>query len=135
MFALKIGKVKINNPTKTEQRLGLEKDGSAQKFLRDEFDRFMDPYIPMQSGPLKNTKTYPNNHSIKYTSLYAHYHYIGKKAIGPSKPKGVKRIISGINMKYSGAPKRGPKWDKRMYADRKADILKDLEKFIKKGGK
>lgn len=135
MFALKFGKFKLNSASQIESRLKINKDGSAQEFLRDEFDRFMDPYIPMQSGPLKNTKTYPTKHSIKYTSPYAHYHYIGKKAVGASKPKGVKRSISGVSMKYSGAPKRGPQWDKRMYANKKNDILKDLERFIKNGGK
>jgi hypothetical protein len=135
MFSLRLGKVKINNPAQTERRLGLEKDGPGQEHLRDTFDRFMDPYIPLGSGPLKNTKTYPSKHSIKYTSPYAHYHYIGKKAIGASKPKGVKRTISGMDMKYTGAPKRGPKWDKRMYSDRKNDVLRDLENFLKKGGK
>lgn len=94
----------------------------------------MDPYIPFVAGPLKNNKRYPNDYTIEYVSPYAHYHYIGKKAIGPSRPKGVKRTISGIDMKYSGAPKRGPKWDKRMMNDRRDDVCKDLENFIKNGG-
>lgn len=98
-------------------------------------DRFCDSYIPMNVGILKNTKTYPNNHSIKYVSPYAHYHYKGKKAEGPSRPKGVKRTISNVNMKYSGAPKRGPEWDKRMMNDRKKDIIKDITNFINSGGK
>ena len=59
----------------------------------------------MEIGTLKNTKTYPNNHSIKYTSPYAHYMYKGKKAIGASKPN-----------------------------DRKKDIVKDIENFIKRSG-
>ena len=94
----------------------------------------MDPYVPMDTGTLKNTKTYPNNHSIKYTVPYAHYMYKGKKAIGASKPKGVKRTISNMPLKYQGAPKRGAEWDKRMMNDRKMDIVKDVEKFIKRGG-
>lgn len=88
----------------------------------------------MQTGTLKNTKTYPNNHSIKYTSPYAHYMYKGKKAIGASKPKGVKRKISNQALKYQGAPKRGAEWDKRMMNDRKKDIVKDIENFIKRSG-
>lgn len=89
----------------------------------------------MQTGTLKNTKTYPNNHSIKYTSPYAHYMYKGKKAIGASKPKGVKRKISNQALKYQGAPKRGAEWDKRMMNDRKGDILRDIQNLIKRGGK
>ena len=89
----------------------------------------------MNTGILKNTKTYPNNHSIKYTSPYAHYMYKGKKAIGASRPKGIKRTISNMSLKYQGAPKRGGEWEKRMLNDRKKDILKDLANFIKNGGK
>lgn len=88
----------------------------------------------METGTLKNTKTYPNNHSIKYTSPYAHYMYKGKKAIGASKPKGIKRKISNQPLKYQGAPKRGAEWDKRMMNDRKKDIVKDIENYIKRSG-
>lgn len=103
--------------------------------MRDTVDRLCDPYIPMSVGILKNTKTYPNNHSIKYISPYAHYHYKGKKAIGPSRPKGVKRTISNEDMKYQGAPKRGPEWDKRMMNDRGKEVCRNVENYIKNGGK
>ena len=140
MFTLKLGKVKIDNPAKTEKRLGLDKDGSGQEFLRNEFDRFMDPYIPYsgRGSGMKGLKTYPTKHSIRYTSPYAHYDYIGKLYLASNgsswAKKGEKKHITGISLKFSGAPKRGPRWDKRMYSDRKSDILRDLEKFLKKGG-
>lgn len=110
-------------------------DGSVTKFLRDTVDRFCDQYVPMQTGTLKNTKTYPSNHSIKYTSPYAHYMYKGKVATGSSRPKGVKRKISNASLKYQGAPKRGAEWEKRMMNDRRKDVGKDVENFIKNGGK
>lgn len=83
----------------------------------------------------KNTKTYPNNHSIKYTQPYMHYVYKGKKAIGASRPKGIKRKISNQPLNYQGAPKRGAEWDKRMMNDRGKEVCKDVENFIKNGGK
>ena len=98
----------------------------------------MDPYVPMSSGSgvhMKNNKTYPSNHEIKYIAPYAHYHYKGKKAIGPSRPKGVKRTISNEDMKYQGAPKRGSEWDKRMMNDRGKEVCRDVENYIKNGGK
>ena len=128
-------KVKMNSVNKILKDHGLQNDGPTERFLRDTVDRFCDPYIPMSSGSLKNTKTYPNNHSIKYTSPYAHYMYKGKAAVGPSRPKGVKRKISNTSLKYQGAPKRGAEWDKRMVRDRKKDIERDLMRFIKNGGK
>lgn len=98
--------------------------------MRDEVERLSDPYVPMQSGSLKNNKSYPNNHSIKYNSIYARYQYYGKVMVG-SPPKKV----TNKNLKYNGAPKRGAKWDQRMLNDKKQQICKDVEKFIKNGGK
>lgn len=132
MFAMKL---KLNSFNKIIKDHGLNANGSVTRFLRDDVDRLCDPYIPMASGLLKNTKTYPSNHEIRYTSPYAHYMYKGKKAVGPSRPKGVKRTISNMPLKYQGAPKRGAEWDKRMMNDRKKDIIKDVENFIKNGGK
>lgn len=126
-------KVKMNSVNKIIKDHGLDANGSVTVFLRDEVDRFSDPYVPMNTGALKNTKTYPSNHEIKYTSPYAHYMYKGKKAVGPSRPKGVKRTISNMPLKYQGAPKRGAEWDKRMMNDRRKDIVRDIENFIKGG--
>lgn len=125
--------LKMNSINKIIKDHHLEKDGRINRFLRDEVDRFCDPYIPMKKGVLKNNKRYPSNHEITYTSPYAHYMYTGLKAVGASKPKGVKRTISGVSLHYKGAPKRGSKWDKRMWNDRKGDIIRDLEKEIRRG--
>lgn len=125
--------LKMNEPNKIIKDHGLDENGRVNAFLRDTVERFSDPYVPFKTGHLKNNIRHPNNHSIKYVSPYAHYMYMGKVAIGPSKPKGVKRTISGIDLKYSGAPKRGSQWDKRMMNDRKNDVCKDVENFIRSG--
>lgn len=130
--------ININDSKKIIKKHGLDEEGPATRFLRDTVDRFCDPYVPFSSSSgahLKTLKTYPNNHSIKYESPHAHYHYIGKKAVGPSKPKGVKRTISNVDMKYQGSPRRGPKWDIRMMNDRGQEVCKDLKNFIRNGGK
>lgn len=125
--------IKINSTDKIIKDHGLDDDGRVIEYFRNTADRFMDSYIPFGSGDLKNYKVYPNNHSIRYISPYSHYHYKGKKAIGPSRPKGIKRIISNEDMQYQGAPKRGPEWDKRMMADREQDLINDLQNFINGG--
>lgn len=132
MFTMKL---KLNSFNQIIKDHGLNENGGVTRFLRDDVDRLSDPYIPMESGILKNTKTYPSNHKIRYTSPYSHYMYKGKKAVGPSRPKGVKRTISNMPLKYQGAPKRGAEWEKRMMNDRKKDIIKDVENYIKNGGK
>jgi hypothetical protein len=128
-------KIKMNSANKIIKDHGLDKDGSVNAFLRDEVERLSDPYVPFQSGFLKNNTTHPSNHEIRYTAPYAHYMYKGKKAVGPSRPKGVKRTISNQPLNYQGAPKRGAEWDKRMMRDKGKQVAKDVEKYIKNGGK
>lgn len=73
--------VKMKPANTIIKRLGLQENGKATKYLRDEVERLSDPYVPMRSGILKNTKTHPSNHEIKYVMPYAHYMYMGKKAV------------------------------------------------------
>lgn len=129
---------KLNNKNQITKEHGLDENGKATKFLRDTVDRFCDPYIPMGTGSLKNTKTYPNNHTIKYTSPYAHYMYKGQLMVSPTgrayAKKGEKKHYVGKSLKYQGAPKRGPQWEKRMMNDRRMDVVRDLQNFVKNGG-
>ena len=59
---------KINSISKILKDHGLNNDGRVIKFVRDDADRLMNPFVPMDTGMLRRNKTYPNNHSIKYTS-------------------------------------------------------------------
>lgn len=133
MFSVDVKQIKLNNEATIEKRLGINLGGKVTMFLRDEVSRLCDPYVPMNTGTLKNAKTYPNSHSIKYVMPYAHYMYKGKVAMGPSKPAGVKRTISNKPIKYQGAPKRGAEWDKRMMNDNKNKVIKDVQNYIKRG--
>lgn len=133
MFSVNVKKIKLDSAGKIEKRLGIDIGGKATTFLRDEVARLCDPYVPMDRGILKNTKTYPNSHSIKYVQPYAHYMYKGKVAMGSSKPAGVKRSISNKPIKYQGAPKRGAEWEKRMMSDNKEKVIKDVQNHIKRG--
>lgn len=116
---------------------GLEEDGRANKFLRDEVDRMCDPYVPMDNGALKRQKTYPSNHEIKYIVPYAHYMYYGKLYLAKNGScyagLGEKKVPTNTDLKYQGAPKHGARWDKRMWQDRNKEICKDVEAYIKDG--
>ena len=140
-------KVKINSTNKILKDHGLDQDGRAIRFLRDDADRLMNPFVPMQNGMLRRNKTYPSNHEIKYTSPYAKYQYYGKMYISPTlgvsgiplksgkwwSPKGEKKTPTSKKLKYhtSGT---GAKWDKLMLQRRKNDLVKDVENYIKNGG-
>lgn len=133
MFSIDVKKIKLDSAGNIEKRLGINMGGKAWLFYRDEVARLCDPYVPMNTGTLKNTKVYPNSHSIKYVQPYAHYMYKGKVAMGSSKPAGVKRTISNKSIKYQGAPKRGAEWDKRMMNDNRNKVIKDVQNYIKRG--
>lgn len=105
---------------------GLGSSNGARKHLASEVARFCDPYVPMQSGMLKNQRTIASDGSqLVYTQPYAHYQYYGQVMAGRA-PKS----YTGADLTYSGAPMRGAQWDKRMLADRKQDLVNSVEAYI-----
>ena len=131
-------KIKMNSTNKIIKDHGLDKNGRVIRFIRDEADRLMMPYIPGGAGgQLAKLKTYPSNHEIKYTSPYSHYQYVGKAMVAENgsawAKKGEKKHYSGKKLKYhtSGT---GAKWDKLMMQRKKNDLVRDVENYIKNGG-
>ena len=130
-------KVKMNKTSKIIKDHGLDKNGKVTRFLRDDADRLMNPFVPMDNGMLRRNKTYTSNHEIKYTSHYAKYQYYGKLMLaknGSAWAKlGEKKVKTSKNLKYhtSGT---GAKWDKLMMQRRKNDLVQDVENYIKNGG-
>ena len=112
------------------KNLGLGGNDKVRKYLASQVKRLCDPYVPMQQGLLKNTATIAGDGSyIVYSQPYAHYQYYGKVMAGRA-PKQ----YTGDDLTYHGAPMRGPQWEKRMLADKKQDLVKSVEAYIKKGG-
>ena len=58
---------------------------------------------------------------------------IGVKSRRVFADKGERKVVTGRDLRYHGAPKRGKLWDKRMWADKKNKILNDVAKAA--GGK
>ena len=65
--------IKLNPINQILKRHGLQQDGEVNIFLRNEVERYSDSYIPFLKSTLKNNKSHPNSHSIKYNSPYARY--------------------------------------------------------------
>ena len=130
-------KVKMNSVNKILKDHGLNKDGRVTRYLRDDADRLMNSFVPMDNGMLRRNKTYPKNNEIMYTSPYAKYQYYGKLMLaknGSAWAKlGEKKVKTSKHLKYhtSGT---GAKWDKLMLQRRKNDLIKDVENYIKNGG-
>lgn len=130
-------KVKMNSVNKIIKDHGLDSNGRATRFLRDEADRLMNQFIPMDNGMLRRNKTYPNASTIKYASPYAHYQYTGKLMLTKSgssyAKKGEKKFYTSKKLKYhtSGT---GDHWDKLMLQRHRNDLTKDVQNYINSGG-
>ncbi|MCC0728322.1 capsid protein [Clostridioides sp. ZZV14-6045] len=103
------------NTARILREKGLERGGKAQKFLTHEVRRLSDPYVPKQSGTLKNTAREEVD-KIKYIQPYAKVHYYNNAGRGS---EGV-----------GAGGKRGKHWDKRMYADRGDELIGSVARFI-----
>jgi len=105
------------------RKRGLQVNGPVQSFFTNECAKFMDKYVPMQSGILKNTRVVGKNY-VMYIMPYARYHYYGKLMVGRAPKK-----LTDIDMKYHGAPNRGPFWDKRMWAENGSRITEATARY------
>ena len=108
---------------------GLGSSDKARKYLASEVARLSDKYVPMSSGSgahMKNEYTIASDGSqIVYTQPYAHYQWYGKVMAGRAPKK-----YTGDDLTYNGAPMRGARWTERMLIDKRAEIEKNVEKFI-----
>lgn len=123
-------KIKVDIDTaKILLKLGLGGSNKVRKYIASEVARLSDPYVPMQQGLLKNTRTIASDGSqIVYTQPYAHYQYYGKVMAGRAPKK-----YTGDDLTYNGAPMRGARWTERMLIDKRAEIENNVEKFIARG--
>jgi len=117
----------LDNSGKMLRKRGLEPNGRVQQLFTNECAREMDPYIPFQSGPLKNSRIISPD-SITYNQPYAKFHYFGKVMVGIHSrsawaKQGERKVVTDRDLQHHGASKRGPFWDKRMWADKKGKIV------------
>lgn len=108
-------------------KYGLGANKEAQRFLASEVERLCQPYVPMSAGSgghlVNSARVYDDK--IVWPGPYAHYQYYGEVMAGRA-PKH----YTGKPIEYHGAPMRGKEWDKRMMADRKDDICREVENYI-----
>lgn len=119
-------------------RRGLGADNNVRKHLASTVKRLSAPYVPMQSGMLRNTAEISSDGKmLTYTQPYAHYQYYGQ-VMGPNvlTKDGWISIAKKGGKQYTGAAIKnhvgGPYWDKRMMADRREDVVRAVQKYIGK---
>lgn len=136
-------KVKVNiNTAKILKSRGLGTSNEARIYLASQVKNFCDPYVPMQTGTLKNSAVIAGDgSSITYQGPYAHYQYEGK-VYGPNYTNGERfwsgkapKAPTGEKLTYNGGPMRGPQWDKRMLADKSKDLERSMDAYIKQKSK
>lgn len=136
--------VKMVEAGKLIADLGLTPGGAVQKFLASELLRASDTYTPFDAGILKGTAYISaDGTEIVYTVPYARYLWYGKLMVDPITGKGAffkegygfwsrpntPKELTDKDLKFQGAPIRGPKWVERAYIDNKITLLSSVEKF------
>lgn len=101
-------------------RLGLDSNGRAQRLFTETCYKHMDKYVPMDKGNLR-TNVDIQADSITYETPYAHAQYVG--------------VVNGHEVKNYTTPGTGPYWDKRMVSAEIQDVVKEVQEYVKRGGR
>jgi len=122
----------LDSVEKLLKKRGLEPNGRVQKIFTIQCAKEMDAYVPMSAGAsahMKNQRIIKSD-SVTFNHPGARFLYHGKLMIGilsrrSFAQKGERKVVIDRDLTYHGAPKRGPYWDKRMWADKKDKIIND----------
>ena len=90
-------------------KFGMQNNGSTELFLSNSCFRRMQKYVPFDTGALSTTATVKPK-SVTYEMPYAHKQYTTNKG------KGI----------------RGRYWDKKMVANEKDQLSKEVENYAKR---
>ena len=112
--------VEINSLEQIKKKLGLNDNGPVEKFLVQTCYKYMDKYVPKDTGMLRRI-VYLDSHSITYMSPYASYQYYGQRADGSHK----------VRHYTTNAPvQTGKKWDETMMKLDGKQVVKEVQKYI-----
>ena len=112
--------VKMQPTSVIKANLGIEPNGRVQKFFTNACYRYMDKYVPKDTGLLRENVTIDSN-SITYEQEYAHAQYIGE--------------VNGRKVVNYTTPGTGPYWDERMKSADMQSVVAEVQNFVNKGGK
>lgn len=101
-------------------RLGLDANGRVQKYFTKRCADYMDKYVPMEYGNLRNVIDI-QPYYIEYEMPYARYQYYGIREDGTHEVKN-----------YT-TPGTGTYWDRRMVSAEMKDLVEEVQDYL--GGK
>lgn len=140
--------VKLNLPNARAlvKRLGLDRDGDAQRFHTQNVLRRLGRYMKFNTGTTYRAtvlQTDINKPKIVVDQVYAQMLYDGKVRVsrgtdmaGFMTPEGwrslknVPKVKSDRDITYTNAPVVGPYWDKRLVANEGDALVADLQRYI-----
>ena len=114
-------------------RLGVDKKGRVQRFLTETVNRRITRYMPYRAGVLSSKLKFVSSPTeITVLGPYARYQYYGKVMVGKP-PKQVTDI--DLNYDKTKHPQAGPFWDRRLMAAEKDVVVREVQAYVKRGGK
>ena len=116
-------KVELKPTSVIKARLGINPNGPAQRFFQTTCRKAMDKYVPMDKGDLRTILDLSNPKYIIYEMPYARYQYYGVREDGTHRVQN-----------YT-TPGTGPYWDVKMWDNERDRIVRQVQNFIRRGGK
>lgn len=124
------------------ETLGLNERGRVQQFVTNEVLKLSDPYIPFDTGALKQSGHIENGTDIVWgppgAGPYARYQWGGKVWIDPvinaagfktpngwRSRKGAIKVPTDRDLKYQNGPLRGGHWVDRMMQNGGKEKIED----------
>ena len=137
--------ITFNGALAVMQGRGLDEGGKVQRFFSSEVMRTSNPYLPFKEGALQaSARVTDDGEGIIYDTPYARYHWFGKLMVDPKTKKGafynpltgrfwsrpnVQKELTDRDLRYNGAPMRGPHWVERAWIDHKDEIIKAVQEY------
>jgi len=111
-------------------RLKVTKKGPVHAFLTATCAKAMEKYVPYDTGTLSETviingepTVNVTEDTITYAQKYASYVY-----------KGISKSGKKLHYHTDMHPGAGPRWDERMISGEGKKVVKDVQRFIERGG-
>lgn len=122
---------KVKPISTIKERLGVQSGGPVHAFFTETCAKAMDKYVPFDEGNLAGTVILNGEvtenvtvNTITYSQPYARYVYYGISKNG-----------NELNYHTDKHSEAGPYWDKRMWSAEREHVIRQVQNYMKNGGK
>lgn len=111
----------VDSLDEIKKKLKINPGGPVEYFFTETCYRYMDKYVPMDTGNLRTIVDLGSNY-ITYMSPYATYQYKGVREDG----------THTVNPDNYTTPGTGPYWDQRMLTADSDNVLTEVEEYMRR---